>query len=177
MVSLNHALVVCFLKLCPNPHYTFKWMQQEAHSTARALCLSLWTGGMPVARAALERRLWGCSPVTWLSAAGLVMSVWGAPRPVARPCFPTQWLPGKRKGCRLPMATAQEMKNKGSFWNLPHSVRQFGEHKELKYSWTNLSLHSHFKTIYSAQHQCQHVLISQYLNIPFCFDRNRMTQI
>ena len=51
----------------------------------------------------------------WLSAAGPVMSVWGALCDLRIALLSHTMLPRKRKGCRLLMATAQEMKNKGSF--------------------------------------------------------------
>lgn len=157
------------------PSLHFQMDAMKSHRTAASLCPSPWTGGKPAARATWEEGYPGCSPVT-LALSGrtchacLGCSLW----PADCLCYPTTMLPCKRKGCRLPRAKAREMRNKGSFWN--HSVWRFGKHqvKELRYSWTNLSSHSHFK-LSTASVPMR--ILSQCLNIPICFDRNRMTQL
>lgn len=155
MVSLNHALVVCFLKLCPNlKHYTFKWMQQEVTVIAVPLCLSLWTGGMPV-HGRLERS-GAAALLLWLSAAGLVMSVWGALRTCGPPLLSHTMLPGKKKRLQInnfAWLQHRRWRTKGVFEICLILLDSLGTQGIKIQGWTNLSLHSHFKTIYSAQHQ------------------------
>lgn len=149
------------------PH--FQMDATRSHSTAVpvpcpcGLVACLWLQGM-------ERRLWGCSPVTLA-----LSSRTGHVRLGCTACdlwpalaFPhnASW---QKKDTRLPMATAQEMKEQREFLKSASFCQTVQGTQGIKIQLDKFIFTFPFKTIYSAQHQCQHVLISQYLNIPGLF--------
>lgn len=116
LTNLNSKSKSCACSVLPKavsrPALHFQMDATKSHSTAVPLCLSLWTGGMPVARATWKVVLLCYSgsqqqDLSCLSGVHLVTC--------GSPLLSHTMLPCRRKGCRLPMATAQEMKKKGSF--------------------------------------------------------------